>query len=237
MLLIWGSKVRYNAQGNGTFYCPNEGGDRPYSMMIATKWFTFFFIPIFKTSDLGQFVQCGTCGNQYDPRVLENPTSGQLMDNLANSMRQAVVSIVRADGRIDRQEKAMAVTVMAKYSDTPYTMEQLDADLASLPPTGLVQQMQNSAGMLSPQGKENMIRSCILVAMSDGDFAASEESELHVAGQALGMSKAHVSGAIAEMRTEMAGMLSDGQLTSHEVQDRVELNPLDNNNDTIDPLS
>ena len=236
MLLIWGSKVRYAAQGNGTFYCPNEGGDRPYSIMLATKWFTFFFIPIFKTADLGEFIECQTCQKQYDPRVLENPTSGQLMDNLANSMRQAMVSIIRADGEVDELEKTMAVHVMAKYSDTPYTIENLDSDLASLPATGLVQQMQNSAGMLNAQGKENMIRSCILVAMADGDFASSEEAEIHTAGAALGMTKAHVSGAIAEMRTEMAHMLTDGALTTDEVQDRTELTSLDEGSDTVDPL-
>ena len=236
MLLIWGSKVRYKADSSGTFYCPNEGGDRPYSVMHATKWFTFFFIPILKTADLGEFVQCETCKNQYDPRVLTNPTSGELLDNLANGMRQAVVAIVRADGEVDAQEKNMALQVMGKYSDSPYTMEQLDNDIASLPATGLVEQMDKCAGVLNPQGKENMIRSCILVAMADGDFAAEEEKEIHVAGEALGMSRAHISGAISEMRTEMASMLADGKLTSNEVEGRDELSSLDANQDTIDPL-
>lgn len=236
MLLIWGSKVRYAAQENGTFYCPNEGGDRPYARMLATKWFTFFFIPIFKTSDLGEFVQCQTCQNQYDPRVLQNPTSGQLMDNLANSMRQAIVSIMRADGVINDQEREMAIHVMQKYSDTPYAAQHLEEDLNSLPATGLIEQMQSSAGMLSAQGKENMIRSCILIAMADGDFDASEEAEIHTAGAALGMSKAHVSGAIAEMRSEMAHMLTDGALTTNEVQDRAELSSLEDGTDTNKPL-
>lgn len=236
MLLIWGSKVRYKADEQGTFYCPNEGGDRPYTMMIATKWFTFFFIPIFKTSDLGQFVECTMCKKQYDPRVLTNPTSGELMDNLANAMRQAVVSIIAADGNVDQHEKEMAVRVMGKYSDTPYTMEQLDSDLETLPATGLVEALSKCAGVLSPAGKENMIRTCTMIAMADGDFDSAEEAEIHSAGQALGMSKAHVSGAVAEVRSELANEIADGSLSTDEVQDRQELDSLDSNADTLDPL-
>ena len=60
MLLIWGFKVRYADQGTGTFYCPHEGGDRPYSLRSAKRWFTFFFIPIFPTKELGTFVECSS---------------------------------------------------------------------------------------------------------------------------------------------------------------------------------
>jgi len=223
MILIWGSKVKYSDLQNGTFFCPREGGDRNYVRKLAARWFTFFFIPIFETSKLGEFVECSSCNSQYDPQVLSNPTSAELMDNLANGMRQAVVSIIRADGEIEQQEKDMAVLVMAKYSDTPYTSENLDSDLEALPATGLVDQMEKCAGILSPQGKESLLRSCILVAMADGDFASEEVEEVHTAGKALGMSKAHVSGAISEMRVEMASLLEDGELTTNEVEHRPEL--------------
>ena len=196
MLLIWGFKVRYSDLSQGAFYCPHEGGDRPYTLKEAKRWFTFFFIPLVPLKELGQFVECNSCQRGYDHRVLSNPTTAELMDNLANAMRQAVVSIIRADGHIDDAEKDFAVELMQSYSDTPYAMQHLDYDLETLPQHGLVEHMSNCAGILNTNGKESLLAGCVLLAASDGDVAEEEVALIEEAGLALGMTKNHMLGVL-----------------------------------------
>ncbi len=194
MLLIWGFTVRYSTLDGGTFFCPHEGGDRPYERKQAKRWFTFFFIPMIPLNELGEFVECTGCKRGYDQQVLSNPTSAQLLDNLANAMRQAVVSIIRADGHIDDAEKDAAVEVMKHYSDTPYARQHLDHDLETLPEHGLVEHFTGCAGILNSHGKESLLAACAQLAIADGDVAPEELALLHEAGTALGMTKAHVNG-------------------------------------------
>lgn len=196
MLLIWGFKVRYADVASGTFYCPHEGGDRPYVKKLAKRWFTFFFIPIFPLNELGQFVECSSCQRGYDERVLTNPTTAQLMDNLANAARQAVTAIIRADGHVDEAEKQAAVEIMASYTDTPYEMQHLEWDLANLPAHGLVEHMTNCAGILNPHGKEALLGACLRLAASDGDVAREEIDLINQAGLALGMTQNHITGVL-----------------------------------------
>lgn len=205
MLLIWGFKVRYADVSTGTFYCPHEGGDRQYVMKLAKRWFTFFFIPIIPLNELGQFVECTSCQRGYDEKVLTNPTSAQIMDNLANAARQAVVSIIRADGHIDDAEKQAAVEVMTSYTDTPYAMQHLEWDLANLPAHGLVEHMTNCAGILNPHGKEALLGACLRLAASDGDVAREEIDLINQAGLALGMTQNHITGVLNAARTNIGG--------------------------------
>ena len=196
MLLVWGFKVRYSDAGNGTFYCPHEGGDRPYTVKQARKWFTFFWIPLIPLKELGQFVECSGCERGYDEKVLTNPTSAELMDNLANAMRQAVVSISRADGHIDDAEKEFAVELMQSYSDTPYALQHFEHDLETLPQQGLVEHMSNCSGILNTNGKESLLQGCVRLAAADGDVAAEEVALIQEAGLALGMTKNHINGVL-----------------------------------------
>lgn len=58
---------------------------------------------------LGVFVECASCGSTYDEAVLTLPTAAKMMDNLANAMRHAIVSIITADRVVDRNEKRVAL--------------------------------------------------------------------------------------------------------------------------------
>lgn len=200
MLLIWGWKARYTVLEEGVFFCPREGGDRPFHRKEARRWFTFFFIPVIPLNVLGEFIECQSCTSAYDPVVLTAPTAGQMMDNLANAMRYAVVAITMADGTVDDAERHVALQIMAEHSDTPYTPEDLDRDLRELHPGDLTTHLGNVAGYLNEHGKERLLTACVMIAASDGTVDESEIAELQKAGAALGMSPAHVRGVIAGVR-------------------------------------
>jgi transcription elongation factor Elf1 len=69
-MIIFGTRVREKAIASGQFTCPNCRTGRPYSHKRVMKYFALYFIPIFKTSDLGEYIECQVCHQKYNPEVL-----------------------------------------------------------------------------------------------------------------------------------------------------------------------
>jgi len=78
-LIIFGSRVREKEFASGQFNCPNCRTTRPYKHIKIGKYFALYFIPLFKTSDLGEYVECQECHNKYKPEVLtyQEPTPAE----------------------------------------------------------------------------------------------------------------------------------------------------------------
>ncbi len=200
LFIVWGFKALYKTLGEGTFYCPQDGGDRAYRKRQARKWFTFFWIPIIPLGVLGEFIECTSCGSTYDEAVLTLPTAAEMMDNLANAMRQAVVSLITADGVVDEAEKDAGFEVMQRFTDTTYTRADLNDDIKDLKHGDLARQLESVAGMLNDHGKESLIAGCLEIAAADGSIDESELEEVRRAGLALGMSPAHLRGVITHAK-------------------------------------
>jgi uncharacterized tellurite resistance protein B-like protein len=203
VLLIVGIRVRYRTLAEGRFYCPHEGGDRSYRHRQARRWFTFFFLPIIPLKVLGEFIECSSCGTTYDLKVLTMPTAADMLDTLGNAMRQAVVSIITADGVVADHEKEVGLAVMQRYADSPYTMDNLEDDLEDLRHGDPAARLGKVAGMLGEQGKESLVAACIEIAAADGVIGERELVEIQKTGAALGLSPAHIKGVILETRERL----------------------------------
>ena len=70
-MIIWGSKVRDIQVGNGHFYCPSCQADRSYAKQRYARYFTLYFIPLFQTDNLGEYIRCGGCRGEYKTSVLQ----------------------------------------------------------------------------------------------------------------------------------------------------------------------
>jgi len=70
-VIIWGSKGRGKTIATGEFYCPQCEVRRVYHYKEMGKYFTLYFIPIVKTRDLGEYVECQTCKTTFKPEVLQ----------------------------------------------------------------------------------------------------------------------------------------------------------------------
>jgi hypothetical protein len=88
-MIIFGSKGQQKEIAQGTFYCPKCNDIRPYKQKRASKYFTLYFIPLFETKNLGEFVECQACRTTFDPKILE-PNS-QAMLRLVASTRYALL--------------------------------------------------------------------------------------------------------------------------------------------------
>lgn len=202
MILIWGFKALFKTIESGTFFCPNEGGDRGYRRRQARKWFTFFWIPIIPLKVLGEQIECDSCGATYDPGVLELPTTTHIQDRLTSALRHVVVAVLHADTAIDLKEKTHAVEVVKRFGHDDYDMERLDRDLLELKVGDLDKELVAVSQMLSPQGQEAVIEACLALAAADGHIDDSELRMIEGAGRSLGMSPAHVRGVLAGIAEE-----------------------------------
>jgi hypothetical protein len=77
-MIIWGSKGKTRNAGSGTFYCPSCRANRQYILKEIGKYFTLYFIPIFRTSKLDDYIECQTCFTPFEKKVLDyDPTASE----------------------------------------------------------------------------------------------------------------------------------------------------------------
>ncbi|MGY8770835.1 MAG: zinc-ribbon domain-containing protein [Pirellulales bacterium] len=72
-MIIWGSTSKDKVLGEGTFFCPSCRGNANFDHHRVSQYFTLYFIPLFQTSNLGEYIECHSCSGQFDPAVTEIP--------------------------------------------------------------------------------------------------------------------------------------------------------------------
>ncbi|MGH6657636.1 MAG: zinc ribbon domain-containing protein [Actinocrinis sp.] len=194
--LIWGFKVRFKLLSSGTFFCPNCGGDRPYDLRQARRWFHLYYIPLFPTSVLGEQVRCGVCKTSYNQSVLNRPTSGQLSTLLVDAARGVIVHVLRAGSSQSADARAVAVAEVGRAGLPAYTDESLETDLGVVP--GDLSQLLSALGtQLADTGKESLVGAAAKVALADGPLTDLERQVLVSTGASLGMTATHTAGVIS----------------------------------------
>jgi hypothetical protein len=69
-MIIYGHKSREIDIASGQFNCPKCDAQRPYVHKRVARYFTLFFIPLFKTKTLGEYVECQVCRRAFKPEIL-----------------------------------------------------------------------------------------------------------------------------------------------------------------------
>ncbi len=90
-MLIWSSTGKEIVQDRGDFYCPRCESTEDYKEVRVARYFTLYFIPLFETSTVGEYVECLHCGQKYNVEVLnyEPPSKG---DRVLASIRKDLES-------------------------------------------------------------------------------------------------------------------------------------------------
>jgi zinc-ribbon family len=68
--IIIGTTTKVANAGRGEFFCPSCKQQANYSRLRASRFLTFFFIPIFPIRTIGEYLQCGNCQAELRPDVL-----------------------------------------------------------------------------------------------------------------------------------------------------------------------
>jgi hypothetical protein len=69
-MIIWGSTGREIEIAAGQFHCPQCQAERSYKHLRLARYFTLYFIPLFETQNLGEYVKCQGCQQTFKKEVL-----------------------------------------------------------------------------------------------------------------------------------------------------------------------
>jgi hypothetical protein len=83
-MIIYGYKSREIEKGSGQFHCPKCDAQRPYVHKLIARYFTLFFIPLFKIRTLSEYVECQVCQRAFKPIVLTDAASPAQLDALSD---------------------------------------------------------------------------------------------------------------------------------------------------------
>ena len=89
-MIIWGSKGKEKTMAKGQFLCPRCRCLRPYEHKKVSKYFTLYFIPLFETKNLGEYIECQVCGSTWKPEVLEQ---GRSVEGELRNQQQATEAV------------------------------------------------------------------------------------------------------------------------------------------------
>jgi hypothetical protein len=70
MFVLWGTTARQKVVRRGAFFCPSCREQCAYSLVAVRKYFHIYFLPLFQTGTLGEYLLCEGCGGQYDTAAL-----------------------------------------------------------------------------------------------------------------------------------------------------------------------
>ncbi|MBK5221327.1 MAG: TerB family tellurite resistance protein [Acidimicrobiia bacterium] len=185
--------------GDGTFTCPEEGGDRPYRLMLARRWFYVAFVPVVPMDVLGEYVECASCGEPFERSVLDLPTTTEQRDALRTVLRHAMVAIIRADERVTNHERHVALDIMANFGLDDYALIDLERDLAALEVEDLDGKAAMAGSMLTATGQERVVRACIQLAAADGAVSQVDLDLIATVGRSMGMLPARIKAMLDEV--------------------------------------
>ncbi len=192
-MIIFGFRVRGTAIGTGTFFCPQEGGDREYQRQRLRRWFTLFFIPLIPLNVLGEAVHCTSCGGDWDPAVLARPTTADLHGALAGLVTAVAGSLAYHGG--PAVFEAATRFVLARGGD----LDQLDSHTSVA--LGTIEERARALHeSLATPGMERLVSDAVVVAEADGHLADDDLQVLTAMARGLGMSQAHFEGVLAATR-------------------------------------
>ena len=70
MIFIFGTRNVGTTKDQGTFYCPECQGYRPYKHKRVRRFISLYFLPVIPLDKLGEYVECQECGKRFDESVL-----------------------------------------------------------------------------------------------------------------------------------------------------------------------
>ncbi len=201
-MIIFGTRGVTSTKGNGRFFCPQCGHERPYEAKRMRRFFTLYFIPVIPLDVLQEWVECAQCRQAFKPEVLQyDPAPRQAAQTAA---RAAVVVAARrvlaiAAGRAPAPEiRGAALQAHRLLFGEEWPEAELADDLArAASPSSTLEPVSRVADQLNADGKEAILSQALNVARSGGEVAPDTAAALGAAAKALGLPEAHWRGILA----------------------------------------
>jgi uncharacterized tellurite resistance protein B-like protein len=208
-MIIFGTTSLRKRLGHGRFFCPQCKAETAYLHERIRRWGHLYWIPMIPMQEYPPYVECMSCRATFLPEVLtHNPAEShrRFLAEFEKACFRVAATMALADGKVEPSEIRMIAEGMRRVSGREYQLAEVEQEIAAAgAATGKVEDVvAEVATTLNDQGREYVLRMIIDVAMADGEFAAAEIGLATRCGEALGMSKAHVRGVIAEATEVLA---------------------------------
>jgi tellurite resistance protein len=182
VLLVFGLTAVSRTVGEGTFHCPQCGGDRAFRRRAGRRFFSIFFVPLVPLWRLREAVECRACRGRFPVAVLRTPTARQMAETLAAGMRAAAALVLRAGDPADPAARARAIAIVTGYGEERRTF--------------LEKEVVRAGAQLAVEAKEWFLAQAVRIGLADGPLGEGERRELHGIADLLGMSPAYALGVI-----------------------------------------
>jgi hypothetical protein len=112
-MIILGSRGKEKTISEGQFYCPKCRALQTYKHKKVGKYFTLYFIPLFETKKLGEYIECQACHNTFKTEVLDYSRSLEQKDEQEQQIKKVIQDI--AEG-LDAGASLQSVSSLIKAS-------------------------------------------------------------------------------------------------------------------------
>ena len=200
MIFFFGTRNTRRRIRAVVFACARCGVDRDGALVRVRRWFHIFFIPLIPIGQPREVVQCDTCRSMFDPSVLQRPTTESLTGALRRAQQHlALVAVASGpDGRVARSDAARRFLAAAGWAPSEIEPQVDWASAGSGEPGPLLADLDDAlrevGPSLTPQGAEQLVMSFGDLLIADGTFSEDDRRLVARAGQAVGLTAAHVEG-------------------------------------------
>jgi len=197
-MIIYGTTGLTSTKATGTFNCP-RCGTATYQHKVVKQWFTLYFIPLFPTSTVGQYIECRQCKGSYELSVLSYDPDAERREMLLQ-MKGLFILVMIANGKYHRDEMQVICDMLQEIFEEPTTLEALNEDVQLVHQGGIELHAfaQKAGHELSFEGKALCIQVAYKILMAQGQFRADGEEVLRQLASGLQLSDSQVRHIITE---------------------------------------
>ncbi|MEX1033120.1 MAG: TerB family tellurite resistance protein [Cellvibrionaceae bacterium] len=201
-MIIFGTRGVTTTPEKGDFHCPSCNSKRNYALKRVRRFFTLYFIPLIPLDKLGEYIECISCKDSYNMRVLDydpERNAEKIEAEYHLAIKKVMIHILLADGVIDESEMAVVSEIYQKITGNELPRKNVELEIESVQNSkeDLSSYLTKLQGHLNDNGKESVIKAALYVAMADGEFQEEEQTLLLKIGADLGMTKAHLQGVLS----------------------------------------
>ena len=197
-MLVWGSRVLMRRRCAGSFHCPQCGAEAPYDLVRA-RWQARAWFGSRRRDPAQQHVACRRCGGTFDRSVLTQPPTDRDAFSVAfgDALLTAMTAVAAADGPVSDAELEAMAGAIARLSGVVLTPEEARcrAEIDGCDHVATAERLlAHLEPMLSPIGKEAVMRSLVATAAADGRASPPADAAVARIAGALGVAPPRVMG-------------------------------------------
>lgn len=201
-MLIWGTTTTRKRLAWGQFYCPNCEIHRQYNLIRVKKWGHLYWIPVLPMDEIGRYIKCMACSSEYNEKVLEYDPIKQRDETIRNINEVFLLSLSYVTAEISENfpDLAKLRSIVYKHCKLDVPVSEINTTIETVrgSPQYVRERISAVAESLNEAGKEMFLQAGI-ESFSSGESLTEKQRQIIVEiGNLLGMSRAHITGVLAE---------------------------------------